>query len=83
MAESVKSKYTEEEVRTAIALLEKTKASQAKQRERMKNNPEAKAARAANSLRLRIRNQIILRKAAAAGITVTGNEIDKAIATKK
>ena len=71
---------SQEEVEKALALLESQKQQRAKQRENIKNNPEAKAKADARALRLRVKNTILQRKAVAAGITVSDKEIDEYLA---
>ena len=71
---------SQEEVEKALALLESQKLQRAKQRDNLKNNPEAKAKADARALRLRVKNTILQRKAVAAGITVSDMEIDEYLA---
>jgi FKBP-type peptidyl-prolyl cis-trans isomerase (trigger factor) len=68
------------DVERALALLESQKTQRAKQRENLKNNPEAKAKADARALRLRVKNTILQRKAVQAGITVSDKEIDAYLA---
>ena len=71
---------SQEEVEKALALLESQKQQRAKQRESLKNNPEAKAKADARALRLRVKNSILQKKAVAAGITVSDLEINEHLA---
>lgn len=64
-----------EDVKAALALLRRTKEQQAKQREKIKNDPEAKAKASAAAKLRRLRDKVVLRKAAEQGITATEEEI--------
>lgn len=77
MAEKVKA--TQAQIDEALALLERTKAQRAKQREKMKNDPAAKAKAQERALRLRVKNSLLTKKALAAGITVSEAEIATAV----
>lgn len=68
------------EVEKALALLRKTKEQRAKQSAKNKDNPEVIEKRKAYSLRQRVKTQLFIKKATAAGITVTDKEIDDALA---
>lgn len=74
------AKPTQEEINEALALLKRTKEQRAKQREKQKNNPELKAKQAERSLRMRVKNSLLVKKATDAGISVTDKEIDAFIA---
>ena len=63
------------DIQAALALLERTRETQAKQRERLKNDPEAKARAAVSAKKRRVKDKILMRKATEAGITVTDDEI--------
>lgn len=71
----VKTKASEQEVQEALALLRKTKEQRAKQAAKLKSNPELKAKAAENSKKRRIKDVLLLRKAHAAGITVSDSEV--------
>ena len=75
--ENKKPQASEADVQAALALLEKTRAQRAKQREKMKSDPNAKAKADERAKRLRVKNAILIRKAIAAGIVVTEDEIQK------
>jgi len=71
---------TQEEIQKALQLLAKQKEQRSKQAERVKNDPEAKAKAAARALRLRVKSTLLVKKAVAAGISVSDAEIDAHIA---
>ena len=71
-----KMNYTDEEIQRALQLLEKTRQQRAKQRERLKNDPEAQEKRRLYARRQQIKNKLLLRKAKEAGITVSNEEIE-------
>lgn len=70
---------SQEEVTKALALLQRQREQQVKQRERIKNNPELKTKQADRAKRLRVKNSLLMKKALAAGITCSASEIDKAL----
>lgn len=78
MAEKVKA--SEQEIQEALALLTKVKAQRAKQRERFKNNPELQAKAKERGTKKRIEHNLLVKKAVAAGITVSPAEIQKEMA---
>lgn len=67
------------EIDKALALLEKQKLQRAKQAEKNKNNPDVIAKRKEYSTKQRVKNQLLIKKAIAAGITVTDKEVDDAL----
>lgn len=71
---------TQEDIDKAAKILEQQKNQRAKQQERVKNNPEAKAKADLRAKRLRVKNTLLIHKAVAAGITVSDQEIDDYIA---
>ena len=73
----------QEEVARAMALLTRTKEQRAKQRDKQKNDPEAKAKSDERAKRLRVKNTILCQKAVTAGIVVTPEEIDAYIANQE
>ena len=72
-------KASPEEIKEALELLERTKAQRAKQRDKVKNNPELKVKQAEASKRRRIKDQILIAKALKAGIQVTDAEVTTAM----
>lgn len=67
------------EIDKALVLLEKQKLQRAKQAEKNKNNPDVIAKRKEYSTKQRVKNQLLIKKAIAAGITVTDKEVDDAL----
>ena len=81
MAEKIKA--SEAEVQEALALLARVKGQRAKQKERFKNDPTLLAKAKVRGTRVRIGQVLTLRKAVAAGILVSGAEIDAEISKRK
>jgi FKBP-type peptidyl-prolyl cis-trans isomerase (trigger factor) len=80
MAKEETNKASQEDIQAALALLAKTREQRAKQREKMKSDPVAKAKAEERAKRLRVKNSVLVRKALAAGIVVTEDEIQKELA---
>lgn len=74
---------SQEEIAKALELLRKTRDQRTKQLERMKNDPVAKAKAADRAKRVRIKAQLLVKKAMQAGITVTEAELDAAMKASK
>lgn len=72
-------KYTPEEIERAVKALERQREQSKKWRERAQT-PEAKAKAKLAGTRRRVEQSILLAKAKKAGITVSKEEVDKAIA---
>ena len=74
----VPDKYTSDDVNQALAALERQKTRQAVEKEK-RQSPEAKDKQKAYNLRKRIKEKILLKKAEAAGIKITDEEVSAAI----
>ena len=70
------SKASKEDIEKGLAMLQRAKDQRAKQKEKMKSDPAAKARVAERYLKLRLKNNLLLKKALKAGITVSDKEID-------
>ena len=72
-------KYTEEEIAKGLAALQRQRDQSKKWREKAKS-PEHKAKMRLASLRRRVAQTLLIAKAKAAGIKVTKEEVEKALA---
>lgn len=70
---------SQSEIEKALELLERQKTQRAKQAEKNKNNPEVLAKRKEYSAKQRIKQQLMLKKAIAAGISVSDKEVEEAM----
>lgn len=73
------SKASKEDIAKGLAMLQRAKEQRAKQQERIKNDPAAKAKAAERSLRLRLKNTLLLNKAKKSGIVITDAEVEAEI----
>lgn len=74
--------YSADEVTKALEDLEKKRTRQATEKER-RNTPAFKEEQALRNKRRRVHQQLLQQKALEAGITVTDEELDVAIAAKE
>jgi hypothetical protein len=79
-----KRKPTQEEIQRGLLLLEREKVRKEREALRRKNmTPEMREAKRRAARRLRARTEILLKKAAKAGITVSPQEIDEHLAAEE
>jgi hypothetical protein len=71
---------TPEEIAAALDLMRRTREQRTKQREKMKTDPIAKAKADLRAKRQRVRQSLLVRKALAAGIVVSEEELEAELA---